>query len=70
MVLLSVVTTTRREVEWVTRHAGRFFPAQRARFRDGVPRPERDGSLVEAYNRLLLDPDPAVHEQAARDWCA
>jgi proline iminopeptidase len=70
LVLFSVVTTTRREVEWVTRHAGRFFPAQWARFRDGVPRRERDGSLVEAYNRLLLDPDPAVHEQAARDWCA
>jgi proline iminopeptidase len=70
MVLFSVTTTTRREVEWVTRDAGRFFPAQWRRFRDGVPGPERDGSLVEAYNRLLLDPDPAVHDQAARDWCA
>jgi proline iminopeptidase len=29
-----------------------------------------DGSLVEAYHHLLLDPDPAVHEQAALDWCA
>jgi proline iminopeptidase len=70
MVLFSVVTTTRREVEWVTRHSGRFFPAQWVRFRDGVPTPERDGSLVESYSRLLLDPDRAVHEQAARDWCA
>lgn len=70
MVLFSVTTTTRREVEWVTRDAGRFFPAQWRRFRDGVPGPERDGSLVEAYNRLLLDPDPAVHDRAARDWCA
>ena len=70
MVLFSVTTTSRREVEWVTRDAGRFFPAQWRRFRDGVPAPERDGSLVEAYSRLLLDPDPAVHERAARDWCA
>ena len=70
MVLFSVVTTTRREVKWVTRHAGRFFPEQWARFREGVPPSERDGNLVEAYNRLLLDPDPAVHDQAARDWCA
>jgi proline iminopeptidase len=70
MLLFSVTTTTRREVEWVTRDAGRFFPAQWRRFRDGLPGPERDGSLVEAYNRLLLDPDPAVHDQAARDWCA
>jgi proline iminopeptidase len=70
MVLFSVVTTTRREVEWVTRDAGRFFRAQWRRFRDGVPGPERDGRLVEAYHRLLLDPDPAVREQAALDWCA
>jgi proline iminopeptidase len=70
MVLFSVATGTRREVEWATRDVGRFFPAEWARFRDGVPASERDGSLVEAYNRLLLDPDPAVHERAARDWCA
>ena len=70
MVLFAVTTTTRRDVEWVTRDAGRYFPAQWRRFRDGVPAAERDGSLIDAYNRLLLDPDPAVHEPAARDWCA
>jgi proline iminopeptidase len=69
MVLFSVATTTRREVEWITRDVGRFFPAEWERFRDGVPGPERDGSLVDAYSRLLHDPDPAVREQAARDWC-
>ena len=70
IVLFSIVTTTRREVEWVTRDMGRIFPAQWARFRDGVPAVERDGSLVEAYSRLLHDPDPAVREKAAADWCA
>jgi proline iminopeptidase len=70
MVLFSVATTARDAVEWATRGVGRYFPEEWARFRDGVPGPERDGSLVEAYNRLLLDPDPAVHERAARDWCA
>ncbi len=25
---------------------------------------------MEAYSRLLHDPDPAVRERAARDWCA
>jgi len=69
MVLFSVGTTTRREVEWVTRDVGRFFPAAWARFRDGVPEPERDGSLVEAYSRLLHDPDPVVRAKAAQDWC-
>jgi len=70
MVLFSVVTTTRREVAWVTRDSGRFFPEQWRRFRDAVPESERDGSLVDAYSRLLDDPDPAVRERAARAWCA
>jgi proline iminopeptidase len=69
IVLFSVVTTTRREVEWVARGVGRLFPAEWARFRDGVPAEERDGSLVDAYARLLSHPDPSVREQAARDWC-
>ena len=35
----------------------------------GVPEADREGNLVEAYYRLLQDPDPAVHQKAARDWC-
>jgi len=69
IVLFSVTNTSRREVEWVTRDVGRIFPAEWARFRDGVPPADRDGSLADAYARLLADPDPAVREQAARDWC-
>ncbi|MGN9778954.1 prolyl aminopeptidase [Micromonospora sp. H33] len=70
MVLFSVVTTSRREVEWITRDMGRVFPEQWVRFRDGVPPADRDGDLADAYARLLVDPDPAVREQAAQDWCA
>ena len=69
MVLFSVVTTSRREVRWVTRDVGRYFPEEWARFRDGVPAADRDGDLVDAYYRLLHDADPAVREKAARDWC-
>lgn len=69
LVLFSVVTTTRREVDWITRQMGRIFPAQWARFRDGVPADDRDGNLADAYARLLADPDPAVRDRAARDWC-
>ena len=69
MVLFSVVTTSRGEVRWVTRDVGRYFPQEWARFQDGVPAAERDGDLVAAYHRLLQDPDPAVLEKAARDWC-
>ncbi|RPI08451.1 MAG: prolyl aminopeptidase [Actinobacteria bacterium] len=69
MILVSVVTTTAAEVEWVTRSMGRVFPAEWARFRDGVPPAERDGNLAAAYARLLQDPDPAVHGPAAVRWC-
>ena len=68
-VLFSVVTTSRREVEWVTRDMGRLFPAAWEEFRAGVPAAERDGSLVDAYARLLDSPSPEVRERAARDWC-
>ena len=70
LVLFAVATGTRREVEWITRDVGRLYPAEWARFRDGVPEADRDGSLVDAYSRLLHDPDPAVRDKAARDWCA
>jgi len=69
MVLWAITTTGRREVRWITRDVGRVFPGPWARFRDGVPAADRDGSLVKAYARLLHDPDPAVRAKAARDWC-
>ena len=69
MVLFSVVTTSRREVHWVTRDVGRYFPENWAQFQSGVPVTDRDGDLAGAYYRLLHDPDPAVREKAARDWC-
>jgi proline iminopeptidase len=69
MVLAGVTTTRRSEIDWLYHGLSRFFPDEWARFRDGVPEPERDGDLVEAYHRLLLDPDPAVCARAASDWC-
>jgi proline iminopeptidase len=69
MILVSVVGTGRREVDWVTRQMGRIFPEEWARFRAEVPEDERDGDLAAAYSRLLHDPDPAVRERAARAWC-
>ena len=69
MVLASVATTTASEIDWITRGIGIYFPEAWARFRDGVPEADRAGRLVDAYHRLLMDPDPAIHEKAARDWC-
>jgi proline iminopeptidase len=69
MVLVSVTTTTRREVAWVTREMGRIFPEEWARFRDGVPEADRDGDLSAAYAALLRAPDAGTRDAAAKSWC-
>jgi proline iminopeptidase len=70
LVLGLVTTTSRREVEWVTHDVGRIFPQQWERFAAAVPDSLRDLPLVDGYATLLFDPDPAVREHAAREWCA
>lgn len=69
IVLFSITNTSRSEVEWITRGVGMFFPDAWARFCDGAASSKPNVSLVEAYHRLLTDPDPAIHAKAARDWC-
>ena len=64
-----IATTTKWEVDWITRGVGAFVRDAWQRFRSGVPEAERAGSLVDAYHRLLMHSDPSIHEQAARDWC-
>ncbi|MFF5175769.1 prolyl aminopeptidase [Micromonospora sp. NPDC000089] len=70
IVIWSVTTTRRSEIDWLYRGVGRFFPEQWDRFLAGAPGTPRDGDVVGAYARLVEDPDPAVRERAVRDWCA
>jgi proline iminopeptidase len=70
LVLALVTTTSRREVEWITRDVGRIFPREWDRFATAVPDTLRHLPLADAYATLLFDPDPAVRDQAARAWCA
>ncbi|WP_432488746.1 prolyl aminopeptidase [Kineococcus sp. SYSU DK018] len=70
VVLFAVATTTRREIEWITRDMGRVFPREWEAFRDAVPAAEREGNLPAAYSRLLRSPDPEVRQRAAAAWCA
>ena len=70
VVLFSVAGGSRREVDLATGGAGRVWPLEWREFREGVPENERGGDLAVAYYRLLIDPDPAVHELAAAAWCA
>ena len=69
IVLTAVTTTRRREINWLYHDVAPLFPEQWARFRAGVPAAQGE-NMVAAYYRLLRDPDPAVHNRAAREWCA
>ncbi|MGK5629535.1 prolyl aminopeptidase [Streptomyces sp. URMC 123] len=70
IVIASVTTTRRSEIDWLYRGAGRFFPEQWERFLAGAPGTPRDGDIVGAYARLVEHPDAAVREKATEDWCA
>jgi proline iminopeptidase len=78
MVLVSVTVSRREDIRWLYHDAGKFFPGEWARFRDGasvVTGP--DGAfddeidLVAVYDHLLNDhPSAEVRAMAARHWCA
>ena len=77
MIMVSVTSTRRMELDWLYRGAGRFFPEAWSRFRDYVgaseyrlptdAEPPIEGLLMK-YSRLMESPDPAVREQAAAEW--
>jgi proline iminopeptidase len=70
MILFGVTTGRRQEFDWLFRGGvAVFFPEQWARLRAAVPAGDRDGDVVDAYDRLLHDPDPAVRQRAAFEWC-
>lgn len=69
MLLTGVAMGRRRETDLLTRGLGGLFPDAWARFRDAVPVTDRGGDLIDAYARLLNDPDEAVRAAAAQAWC-
>ena len=71
IILFGVTTGRRKEFDWLFRGGvAILFPEQWERLRAAVPPAERDGDIVEAYYRLLHDPDLEVRQQAALAWCA
>lgn len=69
-VMLGLVgLTTRREVQWITEGVARIFAPEWERFAGFVPDFLRELPLVEAYAKLLFDPDPDVNAAAAHEWC-
>ena len=66
-VFAGVTTTRQSEIDWLYHGLRDLLPEQWAAFRAGAPASADDG-LVACYNALIFDPDPAVREQAARDF--
>ena len=80
MLMLSVTSTRRAEIDWLYRGVGRFFPEAWARFRDfaGLTDSYRlptdaappISGLLQAYSRMMEDPDAGVRSRAATEWMA
>ncbi len=70
MILFGVTTGRHKEFDWLFRGGlAVMFPAQWEDLCAAVPAAERDGDIVEAYYRLLSDPDATVRQRAAEAWC-
>jgi proline iminopeptidase len=70
MILWGITTGRRSEADWLFRGGvAPLFPEQWARLRAGVPDARDDCDVVDAYARLLFDPDLEVRTRAAREWC-
>ncbi|WP_328905134.1 prolyl aminopeptidase [Streptomyces sp. NBC_00234] len=70
IVIASVTTTRRSEIDWLYRGSGAVFPEAWDLFRAGVPEAAGPGDLVAAYARRMESPDPQVRARATADWCA
>lgn len=76
VILVSVTTTRRSEIDWLYHGVGRFFPAQWQAFVDGVPEAAAPADVasgdifpvLNAYSLRMGDPDPATRARAAHDW--
>ncbi|WP_194899389.1 prolyl aminopeptidase [Catenulispora pinisilvae] len=68
MIIPAVTSTRPEETDWLYHGVRRIFPEAWDRFRNHVPEGERDGNLVQAYSRLMENPDRAVREAAANEW--
>ncbi|GII25156.1 prolyl aminopeptidase [Planosporangium mesophilum] len=79
MLLVSITSCRRSELDWLYRGVGRMFPEAWARFREfagtehfrlptDTEPPIED--LLMSYSRLMENPDPDVRARAATEWLA
>jgi proline iminopeptidase len=68
LILRGIFTLRATELDWFYEGpAGMVYPDGWEAFTSPVPGVER-GGIIDAYARLLADPDPAVHGPAAVAW--
>ena len=68
LVLRGIFTLRKSELDWFYEGgAANVYPDLWEGYVEPVPEDQR-GRLIEAYSRLLNDPDPAVHVPAAKAW--
>jgi proline iminopeptidase len=67
LVIQSVTTCRRSEIDWLYGGVGSFFPEEYERFRAGAAAEAGEG-LLAAYARLMDDSNPDVRGRAAADW--
>jgi proline iminopeptidase len=68
LVLAAVTNTSRAEVNWITETIGCIFPEAWAEFEQRASRGAGE-RLIDAYYRLIRDPNPQTRERAAAAWC-
>jgi proline iminopeptidase len=70
LILFGVTTGRHAEFDHLFRGGlATVFPEQWYRLKSGLPAGVTDAEVPAAYHRLLMDPDPAVHNHAAYEWC-
>jgi len=67
LVLRGIFLCRKGEIDWFLYGLRNIFPEPWRTFSGFLPEADR-GDILEAYYRLLTDPDPAVHMPAARVW--
>lgn len=69
LVLGAVTNTTHADVAWVTQDMRRIFPREWDRFAAAIPEHLRHLRIIDAYAEMLFDPNPAIQQMAALEWC-
>jgi len=68
LVLSSITTTSKEEVQWITEDVGALFPQQWDEFA-AVVKDFKGERLVDRYYQAITSVDPGVRAMAAEAWC-